>query len=163
MTIERGFTPGVIGDVAALHGRYYGEVWRFDRRFEIEVAREVATFFEEYDAARDLAAWVRDAGGRVGGFIAIRAERHDPSEARLRWFILDEHLRGRGLGKALVTEAMAHCRACGFRRVELFTFSDLTAARALYVAAGFERIEERSGAPWGAPIVYERFAVALGA
>src|ERR1700730_17111912 len=129
--IECGFIPGIVGDVTALHGRYYANVWNFTPAFEIGVAAELARFFTEYDPARDAALWVRN-GETVGGVVAIWAVRDDPGEARLRWFILDDALRGRGLGRALVTAAMDHCRAAGFRRVELFTFKGLDAARELY-------------------------------
>jgi len=158
--IERGFTPGIVGDVTALHGRYYAETWGFAPNFEIGVAEELARFFAAYDPARDVALWVREDGA-VRGFVAIWALRDDPAEARLRWFILDDALRGRGLGRALMNAAMEHCRTVGFRRVELFTFSTLTAARALYREAGFHLIDERENTDWGVPILLERFAVKL--
>jgi ribosomal protein S18 acetylase RimI-like enzyme len=156
--IERGFTPGIVGDVTALHGRYYARTWNFAPHFEIVVAEGLARFFTEYDPARDVALWVREDGA-VRGFVAIWALRDDPAEARLRWFILDDALRGRGLGRALIAAAMEHCRNVGFRRVELFTFAGLTAARALYREAGFHLIEERERADWGAPILWERFEI----
>ncbi len=56
---------------------------------------------------------------------------------------------------------MEHCRTVGFRRVELFTFSTLTAARALYREAGFRVIEERENADWGAPVHWERLELLL--
>ena len=112
------------------------------------------------DPARDVALWVREDDA-VRGFVAIWALRDDPAEARLRWFILDDALRGRGLGRALIAAAMEHCRNVGFRRVELFTFAALTAARALYREAGFRLIEEREHADWGAPIILERFELLL--
>jgi ribosomal protein S18 acetylase RimI-like enzyme len=141
--IERGFTPGIVGDVTALHGRYYAETWGFAPHFEIGVAEGLARFFTEYDPARDVALWVREDGA-VRGFVAIWALRDDPTEARLRWFILDDALRGRGLGRALINAAMEHCRTVGFRRVELFTFAGLTAARALYREVGFRLIARRT-------------------
>jgi ribosomal protein S18 acetylase RimI-like enzyme len=93
--------------------------------------------------------------------VAIWALRDDPAEARLRWFIVDEELRGRGLGRALIDAAMEHCRTAGFRRVELFTFAGLTAARALYREAGFRLIEAREHADWGTAILWERFELLL--
>jgi GNAT superfamily N-acetyltransferase len=158
--IERGFTPGIVGDVTALHGRYYADAWGFAPNFEIGVAEGLARFFTEYDPARDAALWVREDGA-VRGFVAIWALRDDPAEARLRWFILDDALRGRGLGRALMNAAMEHCRTVGFRRVELFTFAGLTTARALYREAGFRLIEEREHADWGTPILWERFELVV--
>jgi len=154
--IERGFTPGIVGDVTALHGRYYTRAWNFAPAFELGVAEELARFFAEYDPVRDAALWVRN-GDAVGGFVAIWAVRDDPAEARLRWFILDDALRGRGFGRALIDAAMDHCRQVGFRRVELFTFSGLDAARALYREAGFRLFEAREHVDWGTTQCWERF------
>lgn len=48
-----------------------------------------------------------------------------------------ESVRGLGVGRALGEAAIAHARAIGARRVELFTNSSLTPAIALYHALSF--------------------------
>ncbi len=75
--IERGFTPGIVGDVTALHGRYYAETWSFTPNFEIGVAEELARFFAEYDPARDVALWTARyaASSRSGRSATIPPKR----------------------------------------------------------------------------------------
>jgi GNAT superfamily N-acetyltransferase len=48
-----------------------------------------------------------------------------------------ESARGTGLGRALVSEALAVARARGCKRIELDVQSDNTGARALYESCGF--------------------------
>ena len=64
-------------------------------------------------------------------------------------------LRGRGYGRALLSAAMEHSRAAGFRRVELFTFDRLNAARALCREAGFRIVEEYDRDGWGPTVRLE--------
>ena len=62
--------------------------------------------------------------------------------------------RGRGLGRALLTVALALARAAGADRMDLGTGEDDVAARALYESMGFTN---REGAPDGpVMLVYER-------
>jgi GNAT superfamily N-acetyltransferase len=52
-----------------------------------------------------------------------RVEQHNDA-ARLRFFILDEALRGRGLGRRMMHEAMQFCRTRGYRCAYLTTLPD---------------------------------------
>jgi ribosomal protein S18 acetylase RimI-like enzyme len=62
--------------------------------------------------------------------------------------------RGRGIGRALLEEAMATARAAGAARMDLGTSETDTAAIALYERCGFTN---REGAPDGpAMLFYER-------
>ncbi len=50
----------------------------------------------------------------------------------MRWFILDDSCRGSGIGRRLLSEAMAFCDSRQFSAVQLWTFKGLDAARKLY-------------------------------
>ena len=82
--------------------------------------------------------------------------------ARLRWFIVEPGLQGRGIGRSLLAEALAFCRTAGHRRVHLHTFAGLDAARHLYEAFGFRLAEEQEGSRWGLPVSEQRFELSLG-
>jgi ribosomal protein S18 acetylase RimI-like enzyme len=56
---------------------------------------------------------------------------------------------------------MAFCRAKGFSKVYLGTFSGLDAARALYERAGFQLVREHESTTWGRPLVEQRLECAL--
>jgi len=87
---------------------------------------------------------------------------HAQSEgAHLRWFILSDALRGRGVGARLIDTALDSCRACGYEKVYLWTFEGLDAARHLYEKAGFRLVERQRGTQWGSEVTEQRFELAL--
>ena len=162
MTIVVGPAPGLLGDIVALHGRYYASQWNFPLAFEVKVAAEMAEFFGRYDPARDVVMSVRDADRWLG---SITLDGSDPGlddgQAHLRWFILDPVLRGRGLGKRFVHDTIDFARRAGMRSIYLTTFRGLDAASGLYAAAGFEVLEEHIGETWGARVAELRLELAL--
>jgi len=101
-------------------------------------------------AGQALGSIAIDAGGDEKG-------RQAAASAHLRWFILDEAVRGQGLGRLLLAEALAHCDAQGVETVHLWTFSGLDAARHLYESTGFRLVEERPGTQWGREVAEQRF------
>ena len=155
-----GFVPGAIGQVVALHGTYYAAAWGFTRDFEAEVAAELGAFALAFDPARD-GFWSASLGDRLVGSVAINGDRDDPTSARLRWFILEPGLQGQGLGGRLLGPALDFCRAGGVRRVVLWTFAGLDAARHLYERQGFRLSEEKPHEGWGPPVTAQRFDLTL--
>lgn len=139
-----GYTPGALGRIVALHGAYYAAHWDLGLYFEAKVATELAEFLSRLDPARDGAWFARVAGEVVGG---IFIDGHDAqgAGARLRWFILDPAVQGRGLGRRLMAEAMDFCRRQQFPRVYLTTFAGLNTARHLYEQSGFRLCGEEDG------------------
>ncbi|MBT6277273.1 MAG: GNAT family N-acetyltransferase [Chromatiales bacterium] len=159
--IARGYTPGLIGRVSELHATYYSAQWGFGAFFEARVATDMAAFVSRYDETRDC-IWTATIGGRIEGTISIDGIRGDEAEgAHLRWFIMSDALRGQGLGGKLVNKTVAFCRAKGYRRVFLWTFEGLDAARHLYEQAGFELVETFDGHQWGTPVKEQRFVAEL--
>jgi GNAT superfamily N-acetyltransferase len=149
--------PGALGEVIALHGRWYARHANFGAYFEALVARDLGAFLVEFDASRD-GFWVeRDDAGAVAGSISIVGPRAFDAPARLRWFIVDERLQGRGLGRKLMREAMQFCQDAGHRCVTLTTFAGLEAARALYEAHGFRLTDEHVDSTWGVPVTEQRY------
>ncbi|MCS5948435.1 GNAT family N-acetyltransferase [Klebsiella pneumoniae subsp. pneumoniae] len=67
----------------------------------------------------------------------------------MRWFILDDSCRGSGIGRRLLSEAMASRDSRQFSAVQLWTFKGLDAARKLYESFGFTLIREWQGEQWG--------------
>jgi GNAT superfamily N-acetyltransferase len=151
-----GYYPGALGAVTETHARYYSQAWGFDRTFEIEVAGELAEFLASFEERRN-GLWVVRDGTRFGGSIAVQEDREDPGTARLRWFIVDTPVRGRGFGSGLLARAMTFCTRQRFRRVYLWTFEGLTRARELYESAGFRLAESRIHDRWGQRIEEQRF------
>ena len=157
-----GPSPGLLGDVAALHGRYYAAHWDFPVMFEDKVAREMGAFLQRYDPARDLVLRVEERD-RVLGSITI--DGSDPEladgQAHLRWFILHESLAGQGLGKRLIDTALQFARDAGFRSIYLTTFKGLGAAMSLYERAGFKVVDEQEGRTWGNTVLEQRLELSF--
>ncbi len=158
--IVRGYVPGAIGRIAEMHGSYYARAWGFGLFFEAKVATELSAFLLRTESEED-GLWVAVRGGRVEGSIGIDGRQAREAGAHLRWFIVDDGLRGRGAGSRLLEAALGFCRSRGFPRVLLWTFAGLDTARHLYEKAGFALAEQRRGAQWGTTVTEQRFELLL--
>ncbi|MBP0596774.1 GNAT family N-acetyltransferase [Herbaspirillum sp. LeCh32-8] len=158
--IRRGYLPGAIGRVAELHAAYYTENWSFGVYFEARVATELSAFLSRYDDLRD-GFWTATVHGRIEGSLAIDGHQAERDGARLRWFIASDKLRGRGVGDALMREAVQFCRDCGYPSVYLWTFEGLHAAHRLYRQHGFELVDECMGTRWGVRVNEQKFELQL--
>ncbi len=150
------YRPGALGRVTEMHGLYYARNWGFGLFFERKVAREMAEFLGRFDADRD-GLWLAADGDRVVGSVFIDGAEAATEGAHLRWFIVDDGYRGRGIGKILLRQAMDFCRRCGYRRAYLWTFAGLDAARRLYESQGFCLTEEKEDRSWGEPVTEQKF------
>jgi GNAT superfamily N-acetyltransferase len=162
--IVPGYLPGAIGAVASLHAGYYGRHHGFGAFFEAKVAREFGEFVARFDPARD-GLWLVVDRGTVLGSVAIdgsEAPARAHGRAHLRWFILDDRLRGRGLGRRLLATAMDTCRHLRTPLVYLNTFAGLDAARTLYEQAGFRLVHDVEAETWGRTQREQRFEWTAG-
>jgi GNAT superfamily N-acetyltransferase len=158
--ISKGYVPGSIGRVVELHAMYYAEHWGFRPFFEAKVAAEIAEFIGRYDDSRD-GFWISSNAGRIEGSITIDGLRAREDGAHLRWFIVSDRLRGTGVGSRLIRAAVGFCRDRAYRRVYLWTFEGLDAARHLYEREGFRLAEESRGVQWGTEVNEQRFELRL--
>ena len=158
--IVKGYIPGSIGRVAELHGAYYHEHWDFSVFFEAKVATELSEFFVRYDEKHD-GFWTASLKGRVEGSITIDGIHAEKEGVHLRWFILSDVLRGRGIGNRLIKEALNFCRNKGYKRVYLWTFKGLNAAKHLYEKNGFKLVKQFKGMQWGTEVNEQRFELSF--
>ena len=158
--IISGYVPGSIGRVAELHGTYYHDNWEFGLFFEAKVATDLSEFLSRFDKMRD-GFWTAVMNGRVEGHITIDGIHAVDEGAHLRYFIVSDALRGKGIGSRLINTAMDFCRQAGHKRVYLWTFEGLYPARHLYEKAGFALVEQRVGSQWGTRVNEQRFELLL--
>lgn len=156
LTIHKGYLPGAIGRIVELHARYYSQLVGFGLPFETKVARELSEFCERYDDDRD-GLWLALKDGRIEAAIAIDGAHAEQDGAHLRWFIASDRMRGTGIGTRLLTAAMAFCQSKHYRRISLWTFEGLGAARHLYEKFGFRLAFQQRGTQWGAEVNEQRF------
>jgi DNA-binding MarR family transcriptional regulator/N-acetylglutamate synthase-like GNAT family acetyltransferase len=148
----REHRPGDIGWVVHAHGRFYAEEYGWDERFEALVAEIAAGFVQNFDRKRER-CWIAEMDGEpVGSVFVVKATK---TTAKLRLLIVDPKARGRGLGKRLVEECIRFAREKGYRRLALWTQSNLAAARAIYRAAGFRKVKEEKHASFGVKLTGE--------
>jgi GNAT superfamily N-acetyltransferase len=133
---------------AALQARYYAREHDFGIYFEAGRLADIADFLSRYDAGRD-GAWIAvDRGEVLGSIVIDGGADDDPACAQLRWFIMADALRGRGMGRRMMETALAFART-RYTRVKLGTFVGLDAARHLYESFGFRKIYEQPATTWG--------------
>lgn len=137
------YPPGLIGTVTALFGWTIADSHGVDWTLDAMIAEQQCDFFRRFDPLRDR-VWVAMKNGWPQGALTIDGPRPEirREAARLRFFILHPSLRGRGLGRQMMTEAMRFCRDQGYKRVFLTTLAGLDAAMQLYESHGFVRIAE---------------------
>ncbi|SBW05484.1 MarR family transcriptional regulator (fragment) [uncultured delta proteobacterium] len=157
ITIAQGYRPGAIGRIAEMHAVFYSAHAGFGHFFEGKVAAGLAEFTTRLANPRN-ALWTALDGNRIVGSVAIDGEDLGDNTAHLRWFILDDGFRGRGIGRALLAEAVAFCDRSGFAATRLWTFSTLLAARKLYESFGFVLEQEYAGTQWGEEVLEQVFA-----
>src|SRR6187431_943399 len=144
--------PGDMGWVVQSHGAFYAREYGFDSSFEGLVAEITAKFLASFDASRER-CWIADIHGtQVGSIFLVR---HTDDVAKLRLLLVDPAGRGQGLGRRLVGECIAFAKACGYRKITLWTQNILLAARKIYKDQGFVVVASQPHHSFGQDLVDE--------
>jgi len=157
IVIRTELKPGDIGSLIYLHGVLYAKEHGWDHTFEAYVAGPLAEFAKSHAPRGRI--WIVEESENLAGSIAIVEVSKE--EAQLRWLLLHPKLRGQGIGRMLMKEAVNFCSAQGYTIVFLWTVSALTAAAKLYAEFGFHISEETISKIWGTTVTEQRYELRL--
>jgi len=159
--IKTGYTPTIIARTLEMVHSHMHRHFGFGPAFETRVAADLAEFMTRIgDAANQT--WHAHKDNRIVGSISIDGQdlgdtESGDSRTHLRWFVVDESIRGGGIGRALLSQALSFCDQQEYHQTHLWTVSGLDAARKLYEQHGFYLAEEYYGDQWGTNMLEQKF------
>jgi DNA-binding MarR family transcriptional regulator/GNAT superfamily N-acetyltransferase len=150
--------PGDMGWVVHRQGVLYAQEYGYDERFEALAAEIVAQFIQHYDARRER-CWIAERDGEVAGSVFLVAKSR--TTAKLRLLYVEPAARGLGIGSRLVGECVRFARQAGYKRIVLWTQSELDAARHIYKQVGFRVVRKKRHHSFSKDLVAETWELRL--
>jgi DNA-binding MarR family transcriptional regulator/N-acetylglutamate synthase-like GNAT family acetyltransferase len=154
----RPHRPGDIGWIIHRHGVVYAEEYGFDETFEALVAEILAQFIRKHDPKRECLWIAEQEGERIGSVMIVDA---GDQVAQLRLLLVEPKARGQTVGMRLIDECINFSRRNRYRKIKLWTQSNLLEARHLYAKAGFARVSESSHKSFGQDLIAEFWEMPL--
>lgn len=153
--------PHRIGDIAHVVARQavvYAEEFGWNGSYEGLAAEIAGRFLQDFDPATE-GCWIAERSGRVIGSVFVVDAGN--GVAQLRLLYVEREARGLGVGKLLVDQVVAFARDKGYRKIRLWTQSDLVAARKVYAAARFTLVESKPHHSFGKDLIGEYWELEL--
>jgi DNA-binding MarR family transcriptional regulator/N-acetylglutamate synthase-like GNAT family acetyltransferase len=154
----RPHQSGDMGWVVHRQGMLYAQEYGYDERFEALAAEIVAKFIQHYDPKRER-CWIAEKDGDIVGSVFLTAKSKTISKLRLLY--VEPSARGLGIGSRLVSECVRFARQVGYKKMVLWTQSELDAARHVYKKAGFRVVEKKSHHSFSKDLVAETWELSL--
>src|SRR5262245_64141 len=160
IAISDKWEPGDLGSLIHLHGVQNFQDYGFNAIHEAYCARVAVDFILNPRKDRSF-AWIARKSGEVVGSVLV-VER-PANQAQLRLLFVAKSVRGIGLGRWLVEEAVRYSALRGFGRIYLWTVAGLDRAISIYRSVGFVQSDEKLIEEWGKSNTEIRFDLELKA
>jgi DNA-binding MarR family transcriptional regulator/N-acetylglutamate synthase-like GNAT family acetyltransferase len=154
----RPHRPGDIGWIIHRHGVVYAEEYGFDETFEALVAEILVQFIRKQDPKRECLWIAEQEGERIGSIMIVDA---GDQVAQLRLLLVEPKSRGQSVGMRLIDECVNFSRRKRYRKIKLWTQSNLPQARHLYAKAGFGRVSQSAHKSFGQDLIAETWEMPL--
>jgi DNA-binding MarR family transcriptional regulator/GNAT superfamily N-acetyltransferase len=154
----RPHKSGDMGWVVHRQGLLYWQEYGYDERFEALAAEIVAEFIQNYKPKRER-CWIAKKDGEIVGSVFLVEQ--SKTIAQLRLLLVEPSARERGIGARLIDECSKFARKVGYRKITLWTQSELLAARHLYQKAGYRLIRRKPHHSFGKSLVAETWELKL--
>jgi DNA-binding MarR family transcriptional regulator/ribosomal protein S18 acetylase RimI-like enzyme len=155
----RSHRPGDIGWIIQRHGVVYAEEYNFDETFEALVAEILVVFIRNHDPRRECLWIAEQAGHRIGSIMIVDT---GDRVAQLRLLLVEPKARGQSVGMRLIDACINFSKRNRYRKIKLWTQSNLLAARHLYEKKGFEKVSESPHKSFGQDLIAEFWELRLG-
>lgn len=133
--VEDGDGAAILALIGAIYAEYEGCVLVRD---EVPDLIAPATSIAEKNGR----FWILEDAGILHATIAIAPDPSAPGLFELNKVYVARALRGRGLGRRMITTAEDEARRRGATRIHLWTDTRFTTAHAVYARCGYERLPE---------------------
>ena len=156
--IIRTHRTGDLSWIAHRHAILYSKEYGLNQAFEALVLEIAAHFLKHYDQETER-CWVAERSGEILGCVLL--VKSSKQIAKLRLLLVEPSARGLGIGKRLVEECIRFAREKGYKKIVLWTQSNLTAARGIYQKAGFELVATNNHEDLGPRLTAETWELRL--
>ena len=157
--IRAGGSAKDVNTVVRLHRDVYESEYDLDRSFARDVAMRLAELRRSGWPGKSAGLWIAEADGRPVGSITL--DDQGRGLGRLGHLVLTPEARGSRAGRRLVEQVLEAARTAGYKRLELMTFGDLSAARSLYLSVGFVKVSDERTIRWGREMDWQRYELEL--
>jgi GNAT superfamily N-acetyltransferase len=159
VSIRRGGSSKDVNTVVRMHRDIYESEYGLDRSFARDVATRLAELRRGGWPSDREGLWIAEGDGRAVGSITLNDQ--GGGLGRLGHLVLTAEARGTGAGRRLVEQVLEAARAAGYERLELGTFSELSAAGSLYRSVGFVNVSTERSVRWGREMEWQRYELEL--
>ena len=158
--ILRGPRIGDLGWLTYRNGVLYNQQFGWDGGFEA-LAAGIYEEFYNLPSSPPKHLWVAERNGKILGSVFVIPKDGSSETAKLRMLYVEPEARGLGIGTLLVKQVVSFAREKGYKRIWLWTQENLTSARKIYAAQGFELIGSEPHTSFGKELISEYWQLEL--